>query len=53
MCQMSLKLPIMFDQYPPRILDKIVAKEWQKSPYVKVIAKIERYQPREQKTGHP
>ena len=27
MCQMSMKLPAMFDQNPPHTLDKIVAKQ--------------------------
>ena len=59
---MSMKLPTMFHQNPPHTLDKIVAehismkKQSQSltlSSNVKVIAKTERYQPREQKTCHP
>ena len=49
MCQMSMKLPAMFDQNPPHTFDKIVEKtrNYKKcpqsltlTPNVKVIAEI-------------
>ena len=46
MCEMSMKLPAMFDQKSPHTLKTF-------SPNGKVIAKIKRYLPREQKTCHP
>ena len=58
MCQMSIKLPTMFDQNPLHTFDKIVKKlittktlsKLTLGENVKVIAKISRYQPGEQKT---
>ena len=56
-----MKFPAMFDQNPPLTLDQIVEKTHFNeklsqtltfSPNVKVIAKIKRYQPGQQKTCH-
>ena len=51
MCQMSMNLPVMFDQNPPHTFDQIVEKQitykkrsqsFTLSPVVKVITEIKR-----------